>query len=107
MAERKAGCAVAAYVRCSTAEQNDALQRRAIAAWAKANGAEVRWYADKASGTNGERPGWQRPGFWSKLTDKQRAEIRRLHEAGVSKAALARQFKVTWPTVHKVIGEAA
>ena len=44
---------VAAYVRCSTREQNDRLQRRAIRQWAKANGAaRVKWFSDKASGVN-------------------------------------------------------
>ena len=203
MAKCKAGKAVACYVRVSTQEQNDGLQRRAIRAWLKGQGIRrARWYGDKASGANGERPEWrrlladirkgdvgtvvvwkadranrslheaarlyanliawgvrlvsltegfdlgtpagkamagmlatfaeyeldirrerqaagiatakaagkhwggQRPGFWSKLTGKQRAEIRRLHKSGVTKAALARQYGVTWPTVHKIVGEA-
>ena len=51
----------AAYVRCSTAEQNDALQRRAIKAWVKANGlSKLKWYADKGTGTNGNRPAWKK-----------------------------------------------
>lgn len=195
MANKTAG-----YVRCSTVEQNDSLQRRAITAWAKANSLTVRWYADKATGTNGNRPGWrklqeairqgkvdtvvcwkldrlarslkdaaglfddlakrgirlvsltegvdlstaagrmlagvlatfaefenairrerqvagikaakakgktwggQAAGFWSKLTMKQKAEIRRLHKTGISKSALARQYRLSWPTVHGIIG---
>jgi DNA invertase Pin-like site-specific DNA recombinase len=191
--------AVAYYVRVSAVDQNDALQRRAITAWAKANNIrQARWYADKATGTTEDRPGWRkllaaihageigtvvvwkadrasrslrdaaalfddlikrgvrlvsltegfdlstpagkamagmlatfaeyetsirrerqtagikaarkagkawggsRPG-WSKLSATAQAEIRRLHAAGVSKAALARQFSVTWPTVHAVL----
>ena len=54
------GKAVAAYVRCSTAEQNDALQRREIQAWASRNRIRrLRWFSDKATGTNGDRPGWK------------------------------------------------
>lgn len=51
---------VAAYVRVSTTEQNLELQRRSIREWAKREGVKLRWYSDKASGTNGERPGWRK-----------------------------------------------
>lgn len=49
---------VAAYVRVSTRQQDGALQRRAIAAWAKAQGVGVRWFEDKFTGRTMERPGW-------------------------------------------------
>jgi DNA invertase Pin-like site-specific DNA recombinase len=53
--------ATAAYTRCSTEEQNDRLQRQEIQAWADRNGvADMKWFADKATGTNTNRPGWQK-----------------------------------------------
>ena len=51
----------AVYTRVSTTEQTDRLQRREIRAWLGAQGIEEpRWYADKASGTNTDRPAWQK-----------------------------------------------
>ena len=52
--------AVAAYVRVSSRDQNDRLQRDAIKAWARAKGQTVRWYADKFTGKTLDRPGWTR-----------------------------------------------
>ncbi|MCK4624376.1 MAG: recombinase family protein [Phycisphaerae bacterium] len=61
MAKEKTGNITAAYVRCSTVEQNDRLQRKAIRAWAKASGIEnLKWYSDKASGTTNNRPEWKK-----------------------------------------------
>ena len=201
MAKAKAKKAVSCYVRCSTAEQNDRLQRQAIRRWLKAEGiGQARWYADKATGRNGNRPQWKRllkavqqgevgtvvcwkadrcsrslrdasnlyadlirrgvrfvsltEGFdlgtpagkamagmcatfaeyewairrerqvagiqaakaagkrwggsrkgWSKISEADQRKMRNLYAKGVSKAALARQFGLTWPTVHKIVGK--
>ena len=52
--------AVGAYVRVSSRDQNDRLQRDAIRAWARAKGVTVRWYTDKFTGKTLDRPGWTR-----------------------------------------------
>lgn len=53
----------AVYVRVSTTGQNIDGQRREIRRWLKGNvsdGEEVRWYIDKASGNNLDRPEFER-----------------------------------------------
>jgi len=54
--------AIACYVRVSTVGQNEAGQRRAIRQWLQGAGASksVRWYVDKASGDNLDRPDFDR-----------------------------------------------
>ena len=52
--EAKTAC----YVRVSSQEQNDDLQRDGLGAWAKAHGVTPTWYADKFSGATMDRPGW-------------------------------------------------
>ena len=41
---------------------------------------------------------------WSKLSDEQVRSIRKLHKDGESKRSIARTMKLSWPTIHKVIG---
>jgi DNA invertase Pin-like site-specific DNA recombinase len=51
----------ACYVRCSTAGQNEASQKREIERWLKGNGVKgVLWFVDKKSGDNLKRPGFER-----------------------------------------------
>ncbi len=53
---------VACYVRVSTVGQNEAGQRQEIERWLAGNGidaAHVRWYLDKATGDNLDRPGFE------------------------------------------------
>jgi DNA invertase Pin-like site-specific DNA recombinase len=53
---------VACYVRVSTIGQNEAGQHREIERWLKGNGADantVRWYLDKSTGDNLNRPGFE------------------------------------------------
>lgn len=53
----------ACYVRVSTVGQNEAGQRRAIRQWLKGNGIDarsVRWYVDKSTGDNLDRPDFER-----------------------------------------------
>jgi DNA invertase Pin-like site-specific DNA recombinase len=50
----------AAYIRVSTIEQNDDLQRQALVQWARAKGVDLIIYADAATGTDFARPSWQR-----------------------------------------------
>jgi len=57
---------VAAYIRCSTARQQEAfgpyVQRKAITQWARANGHSViAWHEDTISGTSElhDRAGWR------------------------------------------------
>ena len=48
---------VACYVRVSTVGQNEAGQRREIQRWLEGNGiSNVRWYVDKSTGDNLDRP---------------------------------------------------
>ena len=52
----------AIYVRVSTVQQTTRSQRGDLKRWAEAqepNG-QVRWYEDKATGKNMDRPGWQK-----------------------------------------------
>jgi len=54
---------VAAYLRVSTVGQNEAGQRREIKRWLAGNGIAadtVRWYVDKATGDNLDRPEFER-----------------------------------------------
>jgi DNA invertase Pin-like site-specific DNA recombinase len=49
----------AAYIRVSTVGQNEAGQRAIITQWLKGNGLRnVRWFVDKKSGDNLDRPGF-------------------------------------------------
>ena len=52
----------AIYIRVSTVGQNEAGQRREISRWMKGNGvkdADARWYLDKETGDNLDRPAFQ------------------------------------------------
>lgn len=49
---------VAVYLRVSTNGQDTKSQEPDLKRWADAQGAEVRWYRDKATGKNMERPAW-------------------------------------------------
>jgi DNA invertase Pin-like site-specific DNA recombinase len=51
---------IAIYVRVSTTKQDTQSQDGELKAWAKSQGEPVVWYRDKATGTNFQRPGWQR-----------------------------------------------
>jgi DNA invertase Pin-like site-specific DNA recombinase len=52
---------VAIYMRVSTVGQNTAGQKREIQRWLNGNGiVDVRWYVDKATGDNTDRPAFQR-----------------------------------------------
>ena len=53
----------AVYIRVSTVGQNVAGQKREIKRWLKGNGvndSKVRWYVDKATGNNLDRPEFER-----------------------------------------------
>lgn len=51
---------VACYIRVSTTGQNEAGQRREIERWLSGNGIKnVRWYTDKQTGDNLERPAFE------------------------------------------------
>jgi DNA invertase Pin-like site-specific DNA recombinase len=54
---------VAAYVRVSTAEQNEAGQKAEITNWLQQHGIDpalVKWYVDKKSGDSLDRPGFKK-----------------------------------------------
>lgn len=54
---------IAAYLRVSTKDQNNALQRAEIMKWLKSNGhnlSEVIWYADTGSGADSSRPEFEK-----------------------------------------------
>lgn len=54
------GKLTACYVRVSTTGQNEVGQRAEIERWAKGNGiSRPRWFVDKKSGDNLDRPAWQ------------------------------------------------
>lgn len=60
---KRTGKMIAAYVRVSTVGQNEAGQRREIQQWLDGQGidpATVRWYADKESGDDLDRPEFKR-----------------------------------------------
>jgi DNA invertase Pin-like site-specific DNA recombinase len=59
----KATKRVAAYIRVSTVGQNEAGQRAEVRRWLEGNGVtadSVRWYVDKQTGDNLNRPAFQR-----------------------------------------------
>lgn len=50
----------ACYIRVSTVGQNEAGQKREITRWLRGNGIEnVRWFVDKATGDNLDRPSFE------------------------------------------------
>jgi DNA invertase Pin-like site-specific DNA recombinase len=51
---------IGVYVRVSTDAQNTASQDRELKQWAKAQTEEIQWYRDKATGTNLNRPQFQK-----------------------------------------------
>ena len=53
---------IAIYIRVSTRKQDTRSQEPDLLRWieAFANGAEVKWYRDKASGKTMDRPGWRK-----------------------------------------------
>lgn len=53
---------IAVYMRVSTGQQSMASQKPDLERWIKAQetGQEVKWYQDKATGKNMDRPGWQK-----------------------------------------------
>lgn len=48
------------YVRVSSKGQDTRSQEAELRAWANGQSESVEWYKDKATGTNFNRPGWQR-----------------------------------------------
>ena len=48
----------AAYIRCSSKQQNHTVQRKAIQQWADGQGIIVKFYSDKFTGRVMDRPGW-------------------------------------------------
>ena len=50
----------ACYVRISTADQNEASQRREIQRWLDGHGIEAEWFLDKKSGDNLKRPAFEK-----------------------------------------------
>ena len=63
----------AAYVRVSSQDQNDQLQRDAIRAWAKSQQIEVVYYADQFSGKTMDRPGWNQ--LWQNVSEGRIKQI--------------------------------
>jgi DNA invertase Pin-like site-specific DNA recombinase len=52
---------IAAYIRVSTAGQNEASQRRELERWLACHGlTDVQWFVDKKSGDNLKRPAFER-----------------------------------------------
>lgn len=84
---------VAAYVRVSADDQNDDLQRDALARWAKANGIEIEWFTDAFSGKSMDRPGWRR--LWSRVEAGRISKIVcwKLDRIGRTASGLARLFE--------------
>ena len=54
---------IAAYLRVSTKDQKNTLQRAEISTWLKSNGhalGEVEWFEDTGSGADASRPEFER-----------------------------------------------
>ena len=51
---------VAIYVRVSSESQDTKSQEPDLQRWENAQDVEVKWYQDKATGTNMDRPGWRK-----------------------------------------------
>jgi len=50
----------AIYLRVSSKQQDTKSQEPDLRRWAEAQDEEVKWYSDKATGKNMDRPGWQK-----------------------------------------------
>ena len=57
---------VACYLRVSSLDQNDALQRDALAKWCELHGHQPTWFHDKFTGKTMKRPGWE--AVWAAVT---------------------------------------
>lgn len=84
---------IAAYVRVSTKDQNQSLQRDAIDRWARANGKEVKWFADKFTGSTMNRPGWE--ALWAECAagTLEAVVIWKLDRLGRSTSAVVKLFE--------------
>lgn len=51
---------IAIYVRTSTVQQNTRSQTADLKKWAEQQELPIKWYRDKASGKNMNRPGWEK-----------------------------------------------
>lgn len=83
---------VAIYTRVSTKSQDTRAQAADLKAWQERQDQTVRWYKDKATGTNMERPGFQRL-----MDDIARGEVDtlvvwRLDRLGRTAAGLTKLF---------------
>lgn len=115
LAERKDSVMKVAYVRVSTAEQNEQRQIEAIESKAKID----KWFIDKLSGKNIERENFKqmmnylREGDevyvqdWSRLsrsTKDMLATIEKLNEKGVKLISLKENFDTSTPTGKLMLG---
>jgi len=91
MAKRKEN-GVAAYVRVSSKQQNEAMQRDAIDTWAKAHGMDPTIYLDKQSGRTMDRPAWNRLDAAIQAGKVKVLLVWRLDRLGRTMSGLARLF---------------
>lgn len=82
----------AIYTRVSSRSQDTRSQRPDLERWAAADGAEVRWYTDTASGATMDRPGWQRLESDLRMRQVSRVVVWRLDRLGRTAAGLCTLF---------------
>lgn len=82
------------YIRVSTIEQNTERQLRDVVC--------DRVYEEKISGKDTNRPQLQAM-LSNKLTTEQVAELNTLRKQGMPIARIAKQFKITRPTVYSYL----
>ena len=84
------------YMRVSTVQQSTASQRPDLERWIKAQNPDdlgrVLWYRDKSTGTNTDRPGWQKLQRAIDRGEVQRVVCWRLDRLGRSASDLCRLF---------------
>lgn len=82
----------AIYTRVSSRSQDTRSQRPDLERWAAADGTEVRWYTDTASGATMDRPGWQRLESDLRMRQVSRVVVWRLDRLGRTAAGLCALF---------------
>jgi len=84
---------VAAYIRVSTVDQNQALQRDAIERWSNAYAHKIVWYQDKFTGKTMDRPGWEQLEADYRSGKIGRIVVWKMDRLGRTMAGLAALFK--------------
>lgn len=83
---------IGVYVRVSSRQQDTASQKEDLRRWVAAQGEQVRWYSEKASGRTMDRPAWRRLGIDYRRGMVDRIVVWRLDRLGRTASGLTTLF---------------